>query len=891
VVLDDNYPPYVFRDEEGNLQGILVDEWALFGRRTGVRVELRGMNWGDALERMARGDFDVIDTMFRNPQRERSFDFSEPYARIDVPLFFRKELSGIRDASSLGNLRVAVKRGDNAILFLRERGATNLAEYDSYEEIVRAAVSGDETVFVTDEPPALFFLYRLGARDLFRRTRALYAGEFHRAVRKGDRATLRLLERGFRAISPEEYGEIRDRWTGEPLLSPEAERMIRIGLPLAGTVLLSLLLGMWGLRRMVRIRTAELNVQMALAEERAEALRESEARYRALFESAGDGILLLGADGRIVDCNRRLEELFRMPRDLLLGAHPGELSPDVQPDGELSPEMSEGYIGRAGGGFPQFFPWRHRRGDGTLFDCEISLKRVDSEGGALMQGIVRDVSERLRAEEALRESEERYRQLFEMESDAIFLIDNETGRILEANEAASELYGFSREELRGLRNVDLSAEPESTRARTREGASEIPLRWHRKRDGSIFPVEIMARHFDWRGRRVHIAAIRDITQRRRAEEQLRFLSLHDALTGLFNRARFEEELDRLDRRREGAVGILMVDVDGLKLANDTFGHERGDALLIEAARVLQDSLREGDLIARIGGDEFAALLPEIRGDDLDRVVARIRSNLEAREKREDPAGPPLVPRFSLGTALSASPAEPLRDVLRIADDRMYRDKLHRQGNARSAVLSTLTSLLAERDYVTEGHGERMADLTLALAEKVGFPEAERGDLVLFARFHDLGKVGIPDRILKKPGPLTPEETREMRRHPEVGRRIAHSLPELQPVAEWILLHHEWWNGGGYPLGLEGERIPLACRVLAVVDAFDAMTGDRPYRRALSEEEALEEIRRGAGSQFDPDLAAAFVRLVESGGLRGDRAGEQGRYAGRAGIAGEEETRT
>jgi len=610
-----------------------------------------------------------------------------------------------------------------------------------------------------------------------------------------------------------------------------------------------------------------------------EALQESEAKYRELFATMDEGFalheLVLDDGGAPVDYRfLAVNPAFEAMTGLAAGEIVGRTAMEVLPG--LEPGWVERYGRVATTGEPASF---------ESYSAPLDrwyVVHASSPGPGRFA---------TRAEEALRESEERYRQLFEMESDAIFLIDNETGRILEANEAASELYGFSREELRGLRNVDLSAEPESTRARTREGASEIPLRWHRKRDGSIFPVEIMARHFDWRGRRVHIAAIRDITQRRRAEEQLRFLSLHDALTGLFNRARFEEELDRLDRRREGAVGILMVDVDGLKLANDTFGHERGDALLIEAARVLQDSLREGDLIARIGGDEFAALLPEIRGDDLDRVVARIRSNLEAREKREDPAGPPLVPRFSLGTALSASPAEPLRDVLRIADDRMYRDKLHRQGNARSAVLSTLTSLLAERDYVTEGHGERMADLTLALAEKVGFPEAERGDLVLFARFHDLGKVGIPDRILKKPGPLTPEETREMRRHPEVGRRIAHSLPELQPVAEWILLHHEWWNGGGYPLGLEGERIPLACRVLAVVDAFDAMTGDRPYRRALSEEEALEEIRRGAGSQFDPDLAAAFVRLVESGGLRGDRAGEQGRYAGRAGIAGEEETRT
>jgi ABC-type amino acid transport substrate-binding protein len=356
VVLDDNYPPYVFRDEEGNLQGILVDEWALFGRRTGVRVELRGMNWGDALERMARGDFDVIDTMFRNPQREKSFDFSEPYARIDVPLFFRKELSGIRDASSLGNLRVAVKRGDNAILFLRERGATNLAEYDSYEEIVRAAVSGDETVFVTDEPPALFFLYRLRARDLFRRTRTLYAGEFHRAVRKGDRATLRLLERGFRAISPEEYGEIRDRWIGEPLLSPEAERMIRIGLPLAGAVLLSLLLGMWGLRRMVRIRTAELNVQMALAEERAEALRRARSATGRSSSPPGTGSFSSGRTAGSWTATAGWRSSFGCPGISSWAPIPGSSPRTSSPTGNFPRECPKGTSAGRAGGFPSSFP-------------------------------------------------------------------------------------------------------------------------------------------------------------------------------------------------------------------------------------------------------------------------------------------------------------------------------------------------------------------------------------------------------------------------------------------------------------------------------------------------------------------------------------------------------
>jgi HD-GYP domain-containing protein (c-di-GMP phosphodiesterase class II) len=193
---------------------------------------------------------------------------------------------------------------------------------------------------------------------------------------------------------------------------------------------------------------------------------------------------------------------------------------------------------------------------------------------------------------------------------------------------------------------------------------------------------------------------------------------------------------------------------------------------------------------------------------------------------------------------------------------MYREKmLHRQ-SASSAIVKTLMKTLEARDFITEGHADRLQKLVESIARTIGLNNQRIADLRLLAKFHDIGKVGIPDRILFKPGPLTPEEARVMKQHCEIGYNIAQSASVLMDIGEWIHKHHEWWNGKGYPLGLKGEEIPLECRILSIADAYDAMTSDRPYRSALSHESAVAEIKRCAGSKFDPYLVQFFLDILE-----------------------------
>ncbi len=576
-------------------------------------------------------------------------------------------------------------------------------------------------------------------------------------------------------------------------------------------------------------------------------------------------VVVVDSTGRIVRLNQAFRQALSAPGQQLDGRYLWDML--LLPDDVLTVQTIMGKLQARQCRTASASFWLTKSGHLRLVSWSFTALRGAGEEGDYIVGVGLDVTEREQAEENLRISKERYQVLFNSVNDAVFVYSlakgDEPSRLIEVNEVACQRLGYSREELLRLSPADIeqpviAAQVPLIDHKLRQQKHALFEAVHRTRTGAEIPVEVNAHLFSLYGQATVLSVARDITERKVLEEKLRFITMHDSLTGLYNRAYFDEEVRRLEAARELRVGIVGCDVDGLKLINDSMGHQAGDELLRAAGTAIASAVREGDFVARVGGDEFVVLLYNIDSPGVKKVMDRIRTAIAKQNKQ----APGLPLSISLGCAVATEETKDIHQLLKEADDHMYREKLHHSKSARSMLVHGLKKALEARDFITDGHGERLIELIDRLGLALGLEERDMAELRLLAQFHDFGKVGVPDRILFKPGRLTEEEYAEMQRHSEIGHRIAQSVPDLCPIADRILKHHEWWNGQGYPLGLVGEDIPLECRILSIADAYDAMTSDRPYRKAMAPEEALKELERFKGRQFDPMLVDKFVNVLK-----------------------------
>lgn len=348
-------------------------------------------------------------------------------------------------------------------------------------------------------------------------------------------------------------------------------------------------------------------------------------------------------------------------------------------------------------------------------------------------------------------------------------------------------------------------------------------------------------------------------ERKSSEERIKYLSFRDSLTGLYNRAYFEEELERYNSSRYYPLSVVMLDINGLKVINDTFGHSEGDRLLQHFSQVLTFVSRQGDILARIGGDEFVILLPSTTSEHAHEFCERIKQ--ACQQDKIKPAY--LRLNISLGHTTQEGEYKNTDTLLKEADKKMYQDKLFNGKSREKHFLEAFRIILTERDPHTHLHAHRLQDLALSLGKRVGLTEYQLGNLKLLALLHDIGKIGIPDTILFKTCILSASDWEKMREHSHIGYRMAKNIPDFSPIAQEILYHHEHWDGNGYPDGLKGEKIPLLSRIISIIDTYDVMQSPHPYKGAVSKTEALKEIKRCAGTQFDPLLVEIFLKIVKN----------------------------
>jgi len=506
----------------------------------------------------------------------------------------------------------------------------------------------------------------------------------------------------------------------------------------------------------------------------------------------------------------------------------------------------------------------HEKGDRWV--STIKMPFYDKKGKILGTfGISRDITNRKMVENKLEEEMSFMNTLMGKVPDSIYFKDLKSRFVL-INKALTERLGIKDpDEAVGKTDFDFFTEEHAKQAYDDEqniiktGIPVIDIEeketWHEKGDRWVSTIKMP--FYDKKGKIIGTFGIsRDITDRKKAEEKIKYLSFHDGLTGLYNRAYFDEELNRLDTERQLPITIVMGDLNGLKLINDTYGHSRGDMLLRNIADILKESFRKEDITSRWGGDEFISILPKTSAKDARNIIKRIKELCEEKSKTEIPLS------ISLGASTKNSSSENIDDILKKAEKNMYKSKIVESVTAKKNFLQSLTVILKKGDHRTETRIKKMDNYAVLIGKRLNLSSKKLEELKLFMNFHNIGKLALADEIMAKKGRLTAEESKMVKEIPELGYRIAESSTKLKPIAKSILSHHEWYNGQGYPRGIKGEKIPILSRISLLITSYNAMTSDRPYRNKMTNSEAKKEIKKFSGIQFDPKVVDAFFEILE-----------------------------
>ncbi len=597
-----------------------------------------------------------------------------------------------------------------------------------------------------------------------------------------------------------------------------------------------------------------------------EYLKKSEERYRTIFDFSPVGIMIADGEGNILAVNQAMCEISELSQEELEGNN--ILETLVLPE---HLELAKRNIAQILNGEDLKFVIETNNEIGNVRYKQLHETRIVlPDGGYGILSMQTDFTDRKAAEEALQKSEEKHRRLFEtMEQGVIY--QNVNGNIISANPAAERILGLSFEEMQGKNSQDShwqmideegnavpgTDHPALIALRTGQRVGPVTRGVYHPGKNSHVWLSIIAIPLFQPGKKGPFqvySTFSDITEQKEAEERIRYISFHDSLTGLYNRYFLEEEMKRLDTERQLPIGIVMIDLNGLKLINDTYGHEKGDAMLKKLADILKETCREEELIARWGGDEFVILLPGTDTEEVKSVCQRIARNCQDAFVEDIPLS------IAIGTAQKDTMDKTLNKVLNEAEDAMYKSKLSESRSARSSVLNALLKVLAEKSFETETHSLNMKRVALQIGEGLNLPKTELNRLSLLTTLHDIGKVNISEEILTKNGPLNEKEWEIIKKHPEIGYRIARATEEFSHVAEDILSHHEHWDGSGYPRGIKGNDIPLLARIVSIADAYEVMSSGRPYKKAMSQEEIILEFKRCSGRQFDPELVEIFLSV-------------------------------
>lgn len=591
-------------------------------------------------------------------------------------------------------------------------------------------------------------------------------------------------------------------------------------------------------------------------------LKESEEQKRLLLEQMHHGLavheVICNEEGhpvnyRFLSTNKRYLELTGLPEDII-----GKTVLDVLPNTE--PYWIEVFGNVALTGEPCQYE-NYSQELGKWF--RVSVYSPQPHQFAVL---IDDVTKQKQMEQMLHLEKEQFKTTLLSVADAILSADPQ-GNIVVMNKVAEQLTGWTQEEAKGKPLVEIF---QTIHEHTRQPCKNpvflalstgkaVQLSNHTiliSRNGQEIPIEDSASPImnDVGEISGVVLVFRDCTERKKKQKEIEYLSYHDYLTGLYNRRYFDSKLEQMQEQNHLPLTLLMMDVNGLKMVNEAFGHKTGDIFLQTVAQTLEKICPDTALHARTGSDEFSVLLPCTQEEQGLLLARQIQEALSQKSIE----GVPIS--ISCGLGIKLDPQKTKTEVLKEAEDNMYKEKLSDRMSRRNESIQLILRTLHEKIPREKEHSSRVSNLCGQIGEAMDLGMAQINQLITAGILHDIGKIAVSNAILNKIPPLNKQEWEEVKRHAEIGYSILSEVNAYAPLAESVVAHHERWDGTGYPKGLKGEEIPLFARIMAIADAYDAMTRDRPYRKAMAHSAALKEIADCSGSQFDPELAKIFIEL-------------------------------
>ena len=514
-------------------------------------------------------------------------------------------------------------------------------------------------------------------------------------------------------------------------------------------------------------------------------LKQSEEKFRVLFDEAPIGYQALDSQGRIISVNRQWLEMLGYTTEQAVGRKFGDF---------VAPED----MGQFRRKFQQFVEQGQIRCEMAMLSAQGNHVHIHIEGKVnpgsgtddrQFNCILQDITEQYESRESLRASEEKYGRYIRNAPYAVVVID-ENGAVVEVNEASARITGYTEAELLTINIMHLVDAGSVDAAQNMFGTLLLKDRLdgelqYRQKNGALRWASVSA---------VRLAANRllcfmsDVTEQKTAADKLLYTSTHDDLTGLWNRRSFDADAERLNVPEQLPLSVLIGDINGLKMINDSFGRAEGDRIIIRTGELIGKFCRPGDVMARTGGDEFSVILPKTDNDTAMNLLQSVHTAFA--ELNRTVTDDSLHIHLALGVSTKDSADEPFTEVLRRAEDSMNQRKLLEDRSSHSSIIATIKATMREKSHETEEHEERIARLARRMGEILGLTQLDLDYMELLAGLHDIGKVGISEHVLNKPGKLNEEEWQEMRRHPEIGERIAMSTSSLAPIAYYILCHHE-----------------------------------------------------------------------------------------------------